>query len=139
MYIKWRNLKTKTDEKSKAEMKEIEKALADKYAKEHFEKIKKRTGNVDSEDGGVSSGSLWNLKKELFPQSRDPPTAMLDPTSGNLLTTEEKIQDVAVLTYTKRLANRPIKDDLQHIKDAKEALCDKLLEVARANKTLHGI
>ena len=60
---------------------------------------------------------------------------MLYPTSRNLLTTEDKIQDAAVLTYTKRLANRPIKDDLQHIKDAKEALCDKLLEVARSNKT----
>ena len=64
---------------------------------------------------------------------------MLHPTSGNLLKTEDNIQDAAVLTYTKRLANRPINDDLQHIKDGKEALCDKLLEVARANKTLHGI
>ena len=50
--------------------------------------------------------SLWNIKKELFPHSRDPPTAMIDPESGNLITDAEKIQDVAVATYTKRLKNK---------------------------------
>ena len=133
--MRWRNLKNKNDDESKTELKEVEKILAEKYAKEHYEKIKDRIGNVDSEDGGLSSGSLWNLKKELFPQSRDPPTAMIDPISGNLLTSEEKIQEAAVSAYTKRLENRPMKDNLNHIRDAKEALCEKLLKVAQANKT----
>ena len=135
LYTRWRNLKNKTDDKSKAEFKEVEKSLAEKYAKDHFEKIKERTGNVDSEDGGLHSASLWNLKKELFPQSRDPPTAMIDPISGNLLTSEDKIQDAAVLTYTERLKNRPMKDNLNHIREAKEVLCEKLLKVAKENKT----
>ena len=59
----------------------------------------------------------------------DTPTAMKDPESGNLLTTEAKIQEAAVrvyCVYIKRLTNRPIKDDLIHIKDAKEILCEKL-------------
>ena len=58
--------------------------------------------------------------------SRDPPIAMIDPISGNLLTSEEKIQEAAVSAYTKRLENRPMKDNLNHIRDAKEALCEKL-------------
>ena len=128
-------MKNKSDQKSKDQLKEIENEMAEKYAKEYIDKIKERTGNVDCEDGGMNTGSLWNLKKELFPQSRDPPTAMIDPKSGNLLTDDEKIKDAAVLTYTKRLENRPIKDNLKHIKNAKEALCEKLIKVAQANKT----
>ena len=73
LYKNWKYLKTKTDEKSKAELEEVEKILAEKYAKENFEKIKQRVGNIDSEDGGLNVGSLWSLKKELFPQARDPP------------------------------------------------------------------
>ena len=75
---------------------EIEKEIADKYAEEYFDKFKKSTERTDCEDVGISSGKLWNLKKELFPKCRDPPTAMKDPQSGNLLTTDEKIQEAAV-------------------------------------------
>ena len=135
LFKKWRSLKNKNDEKSKAELKKVEKELSDKYADEYFEKIKKQVGNIDCLDGNMNSGSLWNLKKDLFPQSRDPPTAMIDPVTGNLLTDEKKIQDAALHTYSKRLENRPIKKNLEHVKDAKEKLCEKLLEVARANKT----
>ena len=37
--------------------------------------------------------------------------------------------------YTERLKNRPIDDDLKHIKDAKEMLCEKLLKLAKSRKT----
>ena len=52
------------------------------------------------------------LKKELFPQSRDPPTAMIDPDTGSIVTDDEAIQKIAVETYTKRLQNKPIKKNL---------------------------
>ena len=135
LYKRHRYLKGKSDEKSKAELKDVENTLGEKYAKENFEKIKERTSCADSEQGGMSAGSLWSLKKELFPQSRDPPTAMIDPVSGNLLTSEEKIQEAAVKTYANRLENRPMKENMKHIKDAKEILCEKLIKVAQANKT----
>ena len=67
----------------------------------------------------MSSGRLWNLKKEMFPKSREPPTAMKDPITGNLLTTSDKINDAAVNVYTDRLRNRPMKEHLKHIKVAK--------------------
>ena len=70
LYKRWKLLKNKTDEKSKDEFKEVENTLSEKYSKEYCEKIKERTGSVDSEDGGLIMGSLWNLKKDLFPQSR---------------------------------------------------------------------
>ena len=111
--------------------------LGYKYAKEYYEKIKQRVGNIDSFDGGIQGESLWNLKKELFPQTRDPRTAMIDPRNGNLLTNEDKILDAALYTYTKRLENKPIKDSLKNIKEAKEKLCEKRLKIkiARSTKT----
>ena len=60
---------------------------------------------------------------------------MKDPQSGNLLTTDEKIQEAAVNVYTKRLENRPMKDDLKHIKDAKEKLCENILKLSATTKT----
>ena len=65
-------------------------------------------------------------EKEPFPQSRDPPTAKIDPRNGYLLATEDKIKDAAVHGYTKRLENKPMKNNLKHIQDAKELRCEKL-------------
>ena len=72
---------------------------------------------------------------EIFPNSREPPLAMIDPSSGNLITSEDKIDEVAVEVYKERLKSRPMDDDLKHIKDAKEALCEKLLKLASLTKT----
>ena len=134
MYKKWKLLNIKTDEKSKKEYQETEKLLAQKYAKEYFEKIKKQTENIDCEDSAINYGKLWNLKKDLFPNSRDPPTAMVDPTTGNLLTSEDKIKDAAVDVFSKRLETKPIREDLKHVQDAKELLCTKLLQVPNQTK-----
>ena len=55
---------------------------------------------------------------------------MIDPVSGNLITSDQKIQEAALNNYKKRLENEPIKESIKHIKDAKEMLCKKLLKVA---------
>ena len=109
--------------------------MTEHYAKEFFEQIKEKTAGIDSEVGGMNSGRLWSLKKEIFPKCRDPPTAMLDPVTGNLLTSEDKIEEAAIEVYKNRLKNRPMKDDLKHVKDAKEMLCEKLLKLAKSRKT----
>ena len=49
---------------------EIENELADKYAKENNDKINEKVGNISW------SPPLWHLKKEIFPKSREPPTAI---------------------------------------------------------------
>ena len=135
LFKTWRKLKKESNNNNKGDLRRIEQTIADKYAEEYFNKIKERVGNVDSLDGGLKSESLWNLKKELFPQTRDPPTAMIDPRNGNLLTNEENILDAALYTYKKRLDNKPIKKDLQHIKEDKEVLCEKRLKLASFVKT----
>ena len=102
--------------------------------RKYYEKINRNTGNIDPEDLGVNPGKLWNLKRQMFPKCRDPLTAMKDPISGNLLTTNDKINDAAVDVFSERLKNRPMKHTLQQIKDAKERLCKNILEVSNKNK-----
>ena len=125
----------KSDNNSKLEIEELENRLAEEYAKEYFDKIKENVGNIECEDGGINSGRLWDLKKNIFPKSREPPTAMKHPQTGNILTTDDKINEVAVDCFSERLECAPIKKELEHIKDAKEILCDKLIKVAQTNRT----
>ena len=87
-------------------------------------------------DGGKMSAELWKLKKQLCPQSREVTTAMLDD-DDNLVTNEEDIQEMAINAYTERLRNRPMKDGLEHVKEAKEKLAYTLMEKAKNNKK-HG-
>ena len=135
LFEKWKKMKNDVSYKNKAEFEKLESLLAEKYAEEYVKKIHERMGGIDSEDGEIKSGKIWKLKKDLFPRNRDPPTAMIDPESGNLLTEAEKIENAAVKVFKDRLKNKPMDENLKHIKDAKEVLCAKRLEIAKSKKT----
>ena len=134
LFDRRKELKTKVDDKSREELENIEKELANKCANNNYIKIKNEIAGIKCEEGGIHSGKLWKLRKKLFPRSRDPPTAMLDGT-GNLVTSQEKIEAIALETYQKRLENRDIIENLSDIKTEKEDLCARRLEVAALNKT----
>ena len=135
LFRNWKEMKKNYSNVDKSKFAEIESKLSEKYAEEFYNKIKDKTTGIDCQEGGLNSGNLWNLKKQIFPKSKDPPTAMVDPQTGNLLTSEEKIEEAAIKVYKERLKNRPINNNMKHIKDAKELLCKKLLHVARLKKT----
>ena len=130
LYNRWREIKAKTDPNSKIETEEIEKELASEYV----EMVDKAVEDAENVENGFTSKKLWDLKKKLCPRSRDPPTAMLDD-KGNLVKDEEKIQELAVNAFEKRLKNRPIKQGLEGMQESKEELAAKLMEVAKNNKT----
>ena len=135
LFKKWREMKKNVNNVNRIEFEKIENELATKYAQEYFDKIKEKTNGMDCEEGGLNPGKLWNLKKHVFPNHRDPPTAMLDPESGNLLTNDEKIEEAAINVYQNRLRNRPMNDNIEHIREAKELLCEKFLKIAKSKKT----
>ena len=130
LYNRWREIKSKKDIKSVIETEEIENELANDY----IEKIEKAAKDGESTENGFSSKKLWDLKKKLCPRSRDPPTAMLDP-KGNLIKNEETIRELAINAFGKRLENKPIKEGLEGVKEMKEKLAEKLMKVAKNNKT----
>ena len=108
LYNKWKILKTKSDPISKAEMNEVEEELVSEY----FDKVVKASEDIDCDEGGKNSGKLWNIRKQLCPRSRDPPTAM-KAADGSLVTNVEQIKDMAINAYKERLQNRPIKEALK--------------------------
>ena len=96
-FSRWKELKRLKN--NPKELENIEKELADEYGKEYMEKIADVTKDIDDHDAGMKPGTLWEIKKSLCPKSRDPPTAMIDPQSGNLLTSEEKIEEASLGVY----------------------------------------
>ena len=103
-------------------------------AESNYQKIKEETDKIKADEGGIHSGSLWALKKKISPRCRDPPTAMLDR-NGNLITSPESIDNLALETYKERLQNRKIKPNLSQLQTDKEELCMQRLKAARMNKT----
>ena len=95
MYNKWNILRKKEDDKSKEECKKIEDELANSYTKEFINMIEKESTNVDPEKGGFNSTNMWKIKKKMFPQSRDLPTAMLDQ--------EGDIENIKSAAYPNRI------------------------------------
>ena len=59
---------------------------------------------------------------------------MLDP-DGNLVTCENKVEEITLDAYKNRLKNRPMKDSLSNLKTLKENLCNLRLELAKRNKS----
>ena len=135
LFKKWRKLKNERKPENMKQLNEIEEELAGKYAEEYLEKINAKIDGIDCEEGEINSGNLWNLKKQIFPKSREPPTAMIDPLSGNLITSDDKIEEASIEVYKDRLKSRPMNEDLEHIRNAKELLCEKLLKLASLKKT----
>ena len=134
LFEKRKILRSKTDDASKADLEEVERKLDDICAESNYRKIKEEIAHIKVDEGGIHSGSLWRLKKKISPRCRDPPTAMLDP-SGNLLTSPEAIDELALITYKERLQNRKMRPNLIHLQKEKEELCMQRLEAAKSNKT----
>ena len=134
LYNKRRILRTKTDIKSKNELKELEDELAEKYSEKMYKKIKDEIDCINSEDGGFNSGKLWKLKKKLSPRSTDPPTAMKNR-DGNLMTNDEEIKEEAKKHYKNVFQDKPMEESIKHIRDEREKLCLERLKTSKENKT----
>lgn len=134
LYDKRRVLRSQTSEKSKAELAKVDAELAEKYSEKMYRHIKEEIEGIDSEDGGFNSGKLWKLKKKLSPNSNDPPTAMKD-SGGKLLTTDEEVKKEAMKHYQQVFQDKPMEEDLKHLKDIREDLCHARVKHAKKVKT----
>ena len=133
MYKKLRYLKDKTDAISVKEAIEVENEIAN-HTEENYNKLKTQLETMESKAGGLNHNELWKLKKKLCPDSRDPPSAMLDD-HDNLLTTNKAIQERAVEVFSNRLKANPIEEHLKQFEDETNRLCEERLKECRLQKT----
>ena len=133
LHEKMTKLKTKTDQKSQDELKQIVDNLAIE-AEENYKKVKDCLDKVKGNKGGMNPKQIWSMKKKLCPRSKDPPTAMLD-SQGNLLTTDKAIQNRATEVFAERLERNKIEEHLEDLEDDTNKLCKLRLKLSKLNKT----
>ena len=129
-----RVLRTKTDKDSEKRLIKVEEELADRCAEDNMKKIEAELQDIECEEGGFNMGKLWKLKKSLFPYNKEPLTAMIDA-KGNLITSETNLKEHTINHYKSVLSNRPINDNLIHLKDEKEELFRRRVDLAKINKS----
>ena len=131
LHDKRREIKESKIGDSDTELNVIEKQIADEACKQIEEDIK----GLNSEKGGYNPSHLWKLKSKIMPKSTKVPTAMIDPQSGKLVTSENELKKHTTDYYKNVLRNREIKEDLNDHKYSKEELCYVRLEETKEIKT----
>ena len=132
LYNQVRDLKDKTDPKSLDELEKARINIAN-TANENFKIIKAEIDALKPNEK-LSSNSLWKLKKKLCPNSTNPPTAMLDK-CGNLLTSDEAIEERALEAYKERLSANKMDDNLTNLEKETNKLCETRMKLVQLNKT----
>ena len=122
--------KNKYDDKIKALDEEISSTSCDSNAKKVEEQVKK----LSDSDGRLSTLCMWKIKKLVSPRGIEPPMAKLDE-EGNLITSPHSLKELYLSTYEDRLKNRQIAEGLEDIKELKEELWSKGLELVEKQKT----
>ena len=76
MFNKRRILKSKKDDKSVEDLKEVETALSNMCAEENYKTVNEACAGLSCEKGGKNVSKLWNLEKKLRGIVAEPPTTM---------------------------------------------------------------
>ena len=92
-----------------------ENKLAKIVGKRNKDIIETASKDLSNQEGEFNINQLWKLKKQLFPNCKDPPAAVLD-TEGNLITDSKQIKKLLITEYKQRLRDRPVRPDLGNIK-----------------------
>ena len=111
------------DPESKVELGNINHKLCQKYSESMHRKIEREIQNIgDCEDGGINSGKLWKLKKNLSPNNSEPPSAMED-SEENVLTSEVDILSKAVKHYKAVFEPQKMTKNLKDNYKERELIC----------------
>ena len=91
-------------------------------------------------DGKNLSGSgrkqLWGLLKKKFPKNSQATPVGKKNSKGKLVTNHKELKRLNLKTYTQRLRNRPMKEELEELKKVKEELFDIRIVKSEENRTL---
>ena len=94
--------------------------------------IQEETNNL-CVDGVFNPNEAWALKKKLFPQSSEPPFAVLNE-NKELVTDSNSILDVMKKEFKFRLRNREISTEYEDLKELKEYLCHLRLKITESKQ-----
>ena len=115
----------------------IEEKIGQETINENYESILETTKNLgDGQDLNVlERQKLWKMLKHKFPKNLNGVPVAKKDRDGNVITEHKELKHLYLKTYAQRLRNRPIKENLEHIKRLKEELFESRLKVASKRKT----
>ena len=133
LFDKMRELKDKTDIKSLEELEDIRNEISE-AEEENIKKLTEELEKLKPNSGGLNPQQMWKLRRRMCPKSRDPPCAMLD-SNGNILVSDNQIQEEALKEYIKRLQPNKIEEHLKQYEKDTNDLCEERLKRCVENKT----
>ena len=102
LFTKMSKLKQKDDNKSKQELVNVIKAIAQEKDKKYNLLITELNKVNPGNEGRIEAQKFWKINKKIFPKSRDPPVAILDK-HGNLINADKAIEDKVLKVFSERL------------------------------------
>ena len=132
LYKKMRELKDKEDNKSKTELDNIIKDIAN-LSEEKYQKVMEDLNSMKPSEGKIDSQKFWKIKRKMCKLNIDPPAAMFD-SDGTLLTSNCDIQARALEVYTDRLKGNKIEKRLEDYEKEINELCKSRLKLCKLNK-----
>ena len=129
----------KCDEHVKEEVEEelnaVDEEIAELVAEENKNKVVENFKEFSSADGLLNGHGMWKVKRKIFPKNRESlPLAKID-FDGKLITSQNKLKSLYLETFIHRLRSRPIKDELQWLRELKEELCNERIKLSKLTKT----
>ena len=118
-------------EKINEQIHSVEQKLSNLLAQENTQKVKDNLTVMSSIDGSFNSNGFWKIKKKIFPKNGKALPVSKVNTVGRLISNPAELKQLYSQTYTHRLRHRPIKPGLELIKNLKEELCFKRLELVK--------
>ena len=135
--IKSCDVDAKMKEKIEERIKQIEETIGEEVTVENHKVIVDTLKQLG--DGYNLNGSgrrnLWSLLKKKFPKSSQAVPVAKKDSQGNLVTNHMQLKRLYLKTYTDRMRNRPMKEDLEDLKNIKEDLFKLRLKLARRKKS----
>ena len=112
----------------------IENEIAEINALKHANAIQEHFEELTNDDGQFSSMQMWRLKKKLFKNQSEVPTAMVDPV-GNLISGKYSLRELYKTTYQDRLGYKSIKPGWEGVENMKNYLFEKRIEHSSSIKS----
>ena len=129
-------LRTKIKQKIEA----IEESIGDKAVQENFRTIVETVKSLGDEQNLNVLGrqKLWKILKHKFPKNSLAVPVGKRNRSGKIVTEHQELKHLYLKTFTQRMRNRPMKKELENLKEIKEDLFISRLKLAESNKSAHG-
>ena len=115
-------------------LEEIEEEIDRATHENNKETVEKSIRESSTKEGDFSQLRFWKLKKKLYPDEKDSPTAKLDE-QGNLITTTESLKNLYLKTYKSRLKKEIRHPQYQELFHMKEELWNLRYEKLKTVKT----